>query len=124
MNPNLNVRSLYIDCFDTTNPSTKTLVAFIKEYKIQILHEFEYARGVVRLITQEEYDRVKKEVETENQTVKEQNGAHNELHFGALETKCDRMEAELRGINQTLVEMVKASNLLADEIKKVTQQLA
>ena len=45
--------------------------------------------------------------------------SESELRVGALEAKVDRLESELRGNTQSITELIKCNNVLADRIARL-----
>lgn len=109
---------------------TPAVLAFLKKHKIPVKAEMAYGKGIARLVAKADADRAVAaelaergpKTSTESETSSQ---AHEErlLHLGALEAKADRIEAEIIGLHQAMGEFTKASNLIADRLNKVLQQL-
>lgn len=98
----------------------KELAAFIAKHKIEIVGESRVGRGITRHITQETYDRVIRENPPKPAEVPE---APIEIHVGAIESKCDRIETGVKRLHDEVAVLVKANNVLADKLSKVLNSL-
>lgn len=105
------------------NPAHRDIVeAVIKQHSVVIAGTVPMGRGIAYLVTQETADELTPKLARVPEPV-EETDTPTEVHLGALEAKCDRMELALDRVNKTLIELIKSNNLLADRQAKVLSSL-
>lgn len=97
---------------------TQSMDVLLKKHKPDIIATMPYGKGTMRMIRKTDADKI---IALEKQVKIEE--SPEIVHTGAIETKLDRVEAEIQGLHQAMGEFTKASNLIADRLNKVLQQL-
>lgn len=94
---------------------------YIKKHSIPVAGIVPMGRGTAYLVTQETADEITVVITRENQpaTTFNEEPSENEIHIGALETKCDRIELGVKRLQDEMAVLVKANNVLADKLSKV-----
>lgn len=114
------------------NVHNSDVTRFVKKHDITVVGTAKFGKGFAHLVTIETANKVRniisQELEAaaslatpERRTVTEESPA--EIHIGALEAKCDRIEQSLNELQTLVGELIKANNLLADKQAKVLTSL-
>ena len=95
----------------------------IKKYNIEVAAEFKYGRGLTRMMTKAQADSLIAEHCAPPSQDQDAPAVESELRLGAIESKLDRCELELKANTQAVNELIKSANLFADRLNKVLKSL-
>lgn len=99
---------------------------FIKQHSIPIAGTVQMGRGTSYLVSKETADEITAICARLNAPpvdASNENKNETEIHIGALEAKCDRIETGVKRLHDEVAVLVKANNVLADKLSKVLSSL-
>jgi len=102
-----------------SNPGSRLLMKKAESWGLTITGSMPLGRGITYLVTKESFNAAlaKKEAEKKATATTEESEDDPQLHVIALETKMDRMEAEMKEIKDCLNLILKGSNRMADIVE-------
>lgn len=111
-----------------TKPSASAVLRFIKDYNVQVAATAKVTKGVSFFITHKHAEELRalimeRKAKKLSAVPPVEETSETDLHIGALEAKCDRIETGVKRLHDEVAVLVKANNVLADKLSKVLSSL-
>lgn len=118
----VNVNDLFEELGHGSGLKPEKILELIKQYGIEIIAEMPIGRGVIRMMSKDQAAEIRQK--HKSAPAPRTSGSEDpQLHIFRLEERIKELTAEVKGMCQTFELFQRASNIQADRLGKVLEQL-